>query len=134
MVAFSEDISAVVLPIKVIFLEAMVERARVGSLKGGFCRPCLEARRNFWFEGGMESSAATRSERSDIVAYRGKDRVTGLPWCVSVNCSSSEDAVGAESESVSAMMESPVLWVGRVEGGNIAVQSAVSRVSGKVSR
>ena len=78
-----EEASAAVLPMRVIFLSARVERRTEGSLKGGFRRPSLEIM-NFWLEGGMEISSATASERSAIVASEGKEKVVGLPWWVSV--------------------------------------------------
>jgi hypothetical protein len=68
----------------------------LGALKGGFWRPSLEAMRNFWLEGGMERSVATRSERLVIVASCAKENVCRSPWCSSVICSSS---AGADVES-----------------------------------
>jgi hypothetical protein len=79
-----EETSAVVLPMRVIFLPARSVRGRLGALKGGFWRPSLEAMRNFWFECGIERSDATRSDRSDIVASCAKENVCRSPWWRSV--------------------------------------------------
>lgn len=68
----------------------------------------------------MDREAATQSERSDIVASGAKDRVTGLPWCVSVTCSSFEATIGAEGESVSAILG---LQVSRVENWRMLLGS-----------
>jgi hypothetical protein len=102
MLALRDETSAVVLPIRVIFLGASSARGSVGFLKGGFCSPILEETRNFWFDGGIDSSTATRSDKSEMVASDAKDNATGLPWCVRVSSSSSE--AGVEGMSV-AMVE-----------------------------
>jgi hypothetical protein len=101
MVELSEETSAAVLPMRVIFLPARSARGVLGALKGGFWRPSLEAMRNFWFEGGMKRSVATRSERSDMVASCAKENVCRSPWCSSVICSSS---TGADVESTSVIV------------------------------
>lgn len=46
--AATEDASAMVLPMRVIFLSARVGMGREGSLKGSFRRPSLETM-SFWF-------------------------------------------------------------------------------------
>jgi hypothetical protein len=101
MVELREETAAAVLPIRVIFLPARSVRGVLGALKGGFWSPSLEAIRNFWFEGGIERSVATRSERSDIVASCAKENVSRSPWCSSVICSSS---AGADVESTSVIV------------------------------
>lgn len=73
-----EETSAAVLPRREIFLSRRVLSGMVGSLKGGLRRPILEIM-NFWFEVGTESSDATDSERSAIVAKEGKEKVWGAP-------------------------------------------------------
>ena len=70
----TDEISAVVLPTREIFLSRRVVTGREGSLKGGLRRPSLEIM-NFWLEMGTESSDATEEERSVIVAYEGKEKV-----------------------------------------------------------
>lgn len=87
MLALREETWASVLPIRVIFLEARSVRGRLGDLKGGFWRPRRDAMRNFWLEGGIERAEATRSERSDMVASCGKERVCCSPWWWSVSAS-----------------------------------------------
>lgn len=104
MLALREDTAAVVLPMRVIFLELISVSGIDGSLKGGFWRPSFDATRNFWLEGGMKSSVATRSDRSDIVASCRNDIATGFPWCVSVICTSSALATGEDGGLVSVMM------------------------------
>ena len=93
MCALREAVSAVVLPMRVTFLPVRLESGREASLKGGLRRPTFGLMRNFWFEGGIESSEATLSERSVMVASWAKARVMGLPWCVRVS-SMSEAGVG----------------------------------------
>lgn len=70
----TEETSAAVLPRREIFLSRRVLSGRVGSLKGGLRRPSLEIM-NFWLDVGTESSDATDSERSVIVAEEGKEKV-----------------------------------------------------------
>ena len=70
----TEETSAAVLPKREIFLSRRVVSRRVGSLKGCLRRPSLEIM-NFWFEVGTERSDATDSERSVIVAEKGKEKV-----------------------------------------------------------
>lgn len=69
-----EEASAAVLPMSVIFLSAIALIERPGSLKGGLSRPSLEIM-SFWLEGGTERESAISSERSDIVASEGKEKV-----------------------------------------------------------
>ena len=111
----SEETVADVLPMSVIFEAAMVASGREGSLNGGFWRPCF-AMRNFWFEGGMDRSDDTRSDRSLSVESDAKESATGLPWCVRVTDMSSPDAdaavVGSEAitaRSWFARLYSPIL-------------------------
>ena len=124
--ALSEDTSAVVLPMRVIFLVLKSLRGIAGFLNGGFWRPSLPPMSSFWFEGGMESSSAILSERSDIVASCAKDNVMGLPWCVSVTCSSSAVAVSCGA-SVAMMVV-----LERVRGGRGYGVRAVLEVSRRV--
>ena len=70
----TEETSAAVLPRRDILLSTRMLSGREGSLKGGLRRPSLEIM-NFWFESGTESSDATDSERSAIVAEEGKEKV-----------------------------------------------------------
>jgi len=103
MVLLRDDTASDVLPMRVIFFETSSVSGRDGFLKGGFWRPILPPTRNFWFEGGIERSMATRSERSEMVASCAKGNAIALPWCERVISMSSPDIVGAEDASASVM-------------------------------
>lgn len=68
---------------RVIFAAAKEDTGRAGSLKGGLRRPSFGIM-NFWFVAGTESVEETASERSVIVAERGRVRVCGVLWWESV--------------------------------------------------
>ncbi|KAB8303934.1 hypothetical protein EYC80_005296 [Monilinia laxa] len=72
--AATEDASATVLPMSVIFLSARDFTERQGSLKGCFKRPSLETI-SFWFEGGIERVVEMESERSEIVAIEDREKI-----------------------------------------------------------
>lgn len=72
--AATDDASATVLPMSVIFLSARFVIGREGSLKGSLRRPSLGTM-SFWFEGGIERVVEMESERSEIVAVDGREKI-----------------------------------------------------------
>jgi len=106
IVLLRDDTASLVLPMRVIFFETSSVSGREGFLKGGFWRPIFPPTRNFWLEGGIERSVATRSERSVMVASCAKDNAIAFPWCVRVISMLVPDVVGAEDASASVMARS----------------------------
>jgi len=105
MVLLREETASVVLPMRVVFLPTSSVSGNEAFLKGGFCSPILPPTRNFWLDGGINKSFATRSERSEIVASWAKDSVIALPWWVRVISMSELEGGGADVVSASVIVE-----------------------------